>query len=398
MSEHAVLAPSSAEQWGNCPGSVRAQADMPNLESEQTREGTAAHWVMSETLLNLQTVGRGAVCCAEFIGQQAPNGVLIDGKMAEGAQIMVDDVAKLVTSLSEKVGRNLWADLLIEHRVFMPNIHPLENWGTLDCALYVPEINLLFIWDYKHGHRECKAQNNLQLIDYLAGLIDKYQIDGMTDQRTNVVAKIVQPFCYKALGPVSEWCVRLSDLRGEFNRLRGKATEALGADPKLSTGKHCRDCRAVGKCLAARQMGYNYIDVINEPYQMDTMQGADLATERRILQDGLAVAKARLEAIEDELHYRVGSGDTSTGLSLETSAGRLEWTVPEAQAIALANQFGVDASKQGVLTPTQTKAKAPKEVRPFLEQVMAGVTRRPAGKLKLVDAENSIGARAFKRK
>lgn len=373
---------------------------MPDSEDAQTREGTAAHWVMAEMLNALKNPYAGQnepLCCASFIGEQAPNGVLIDGKMAEGAQVIVDDIVETVLALSKKTHRDLWPDLLVEHRVNMPRIHE-ANWGTLDVALYVPDIRYLFIWDYKHGHRECRAGGNWQLTDYIAGLVEKYQISGQLDIHTTVVAKIVQPFCYQARSDVNTWTVNLSHLRGAFNILQAKAAEALSPEPTLSTGKHCRDCKAVGKCAAARRMGYNYIDMVGEPYAMDRMDGADLTAERLILQEGLTVAKARLEAIEDELQHRIGQGDTSSGLSLETSAGRLKWTVPVAQAVALAQQFGVDASSPGVLTPTQTKAKAPKEIRPYLEQVMSGVTERPAGALKLIDAADSMGARAFKRK
>jgi len=390
MSEHAPLAPSSSEQWGHCSGSVAAQADMPDLSSEQAREGTAAHWVMSETLLNHQDTTRGGwLACHQFIGSKAPNGVIIDDKMAEGAQVHVDDVLEVCWRF------NALPDLLIEHRVRMPRIHE-QNWGTLDSALYLPDRALLFIWDYKHGHREAKP-DGLQLFDYLAGLAEKFGINGELDRQTRVVSRIVQPFCYYARGPVREWAGFLSDLRGVWNQLYAKAHEVF-AGPTLSTGPWCRDCKAVGKCSAARRAGYNYIDMVNEPYAMDAMDAADLAVERGILVDGLSTAKARLDAVEDELQHRIRGGQVGTGLALETGSGRLEWSVPPAQARALASQFGVDAAKDAVLTPTQTLALAPKEIRPHLKATMEKLTRRPAGKLKLVPAEESIGSRAFKRK
>ena len=388
LPEHAPLAPSSAPQWGRCSGSMLAQADIPNPDTEQTREGTAAHWVMAEVL---EAAKRGEdTHAAAFIGKTAPNGVIIDDKMAEGAQVMCDDVLSVCERL------NCLDRLLIEYRVSMQRIHP-QNWGTLDAAVYLPERRTLFIWDYKHGHRDCQPKDNLQLVDYMAGLVEKYEIDGATDQITTFVARIVQPFCYYADGPVKEWSAKLSDLRAHWNILADKAAEAF-SNPKLTTGSHCRDCRAVGKCAATRKARYNFIELVNEPYEMDAMSGPDLRIERQILQDGVAVAKARLEAIEDELQHRVTQGDTTTGLTVQSKPGRLEWSCEPAKARALCAQFGVDISKDVVLTPTQSKSAAPKEVRPLLEQVMADYTRRPAGSLKLVEAENSIGARAFKRK
>lgn len=390
MRDHATLAPSSAPQWGHCAGSVKAQHAFPDLESEQTREGTAAHWVVSEAL-EAYTTG-AAVPCSAYEGAQAPNGVIIDEKMTEGAQVMVDSVV----STWQRWGHD--GELLIEQRVHMPGIHPTENWGTLDASLYVPERSVLYIWDYKHGHRDCQAVDNLQLVNYLAGLVERYQIDGLTDQQTTVVARIVQPFSYHAAGPVKDWVFKLSDLRGTFNILHAKAHEALSDNPRLNTGKWCRDCKAVGVCSSARMAGYNFVDMVNEPYQMDEMAGSDLTVERSILQDGLAVAKARLEAIEDELTHRVQKGETDSGLTLEASEGREQWAIPTKQVIMLCGQLGVDATKEAVKTPRQTRDAAPKEVRPVLETVMANVVRRPAGKIKLVPASDTKAARAFHTK
>lgn len=390
MAEHAPLPPSGSEQWGHCSGSIPAQANLPDPESEQSREGTAAHWVMSETLLNHRDGRPGPLTCAGYLGAKAPNGVMIDDKMAEGAQVIVDDVLEVALRF------DALQYLLIEHRVYMPQIHP-ENWGTLDVGLYLPHRNAVFLWDYKHGHREAKAVDSMQLADYLKGLCEKYNIDGLLDQQTWFVARIVQPYCYYATGPVREWTGKLSDLRGVWNQLATKAGEAF-SNPLLTTGVWCRDCKAVGTCSAARRAGYNLIDLVNEPYEMDRMAGPDLAVERGILLDGVAVAKARLEAIEDELHHRIKDGQADSGFTLETSAGKVEWRVAPAQARALAAQFGVDASKDAVLTPTQTLAAAPAKIRPLLEQVMGKMTGRKAGKLKLVPAGESKTARAFKRK
>lgn len=382
MSEHAPLAPSSAEQWGHCSGSVLAQSVRPEPETQQTREGTATHWVASEAL----TAG---TLCVDAVGKKAPNGVVIDRTMAAGAQVYVDDVA----AVCEKF--NAYSRLLVEHRVYMPRVHP-DNWGTLDAGLYLPERRVLFLWDAKFGHRQCRAKGNLQLIDYALGLVQQFEIDGLEEQGVTVVFRIVQPFCYRSGGPVDEWVVKLSDLRGYWNQLQAKAHEAY-SKPTLSTGLWCRDCSAVADCSAARQAAYNLIDLANELYVMEAMTSDDLAVERRILSNGLAAAKARLDAIEDVLTHRIQSGESGGGLTLQTGQGRLEWACPPEQAVALVAQFGIDASKPGALTPTQVKAAAPAAIKPMLEQVLKQYTRRPAGALSLVDADESRTARAFKR-
>lgn len=383
-----ILRASGAPIWGNCAGSVNAQRGRPDPETPQSREGTAAHWVMAEVLLNFTGRQSGPLICDEYIGKTAPNGVVIDSKMAQGAQVIVDDVLKVCQQ------HGALQSLLIEQPVHMPRVHP-ENGGTLDVSLHLPASGWLFLWDYKHGHRPVDAEGNEQLIDYVEGLAELHGINGFTDQHTMLSLRIVQPFAYSAAGPITEWHVRLSDLRGAFNLLSAKAYEAMGDNPTMSAGPWCRDCLAVRDCAVGRKYVYGLLDRVNAPYELDSMTSADLTTERLILREGGAVLKARLEAIEEDLHYRIAQGDTSSGLVLETKPGNLEYTVPEAQAAAFALQLGVDISKPGVLTPTQSIAKAPKEVRPMFEQAIKSITRRPAGALNFVPAKDSRTARAF---
>lgn len=378
-----ALRPSFAPVWGHCSGAVMASMHRPNIETDDTRAGTAAHWVVSETIKRHLLKGvLHPPHCDLLLDEVAPNGVVIDEDHIQAAQVMVDEV--LSVAGDDK------ARLLIEQSVKMPAISP-HNGGTLDAALWLPERRVLFLWDYKHGHRECTAEENLQLIDYCEGLIEEYAI---IDIDVTVVFRIVQPRCYRNGGPVSEWVVKMSDLRGYFNQLQAKAHDAFN-NPSLCAGTHCRDCPAVLPCSASRGVGYQLIDLARQPYAMDAMTGRDMAVERRVLSDGLQLIKARLEALDDELKQRIAAGEADTGLSLQGEYGRLEWTVPPEHAVIFAQQFGVDIRTAGVLTPTQASDAAPKEIKAQFKAALDLMTKRPSKGLKLVDAKNSIAARAF---
>ena len=389
MSEHAVLAPSSAPQWGVCSGSVAAQMSAPNIETQESKEGTAAHWVGSECLTAWRSPALGDLLCSDWLGKIAPNGVVIDDKMVEGAQIYVDDVLKVAQQF------HATQQLLVEHRVYMPQIHEL-NWGTLDGCLALLVNGVVYLWDYKHGHREVDAEGNLQMIDYLAGIMHEFKINGADDQRIEFVIRVVQPYAYHANGAVSEWRGKLSDLRPYVNQLTHMANEAM-TNPRFTAGKHCRDCSAVGTCATARRYQYAFADYVNEPYIIDNMTGHDLAVERGILRDSLAVGKSRLQAIEDELAHRIKNGDASTGLTVESKqSNRWYWTIGTKQAIALCAQFGADVSKPDVLTPKQAIAKVDAAMRGPFEQTLKTVIKQPATSLQLIPAEESLTSRAFK--
>lgn len=388
---HSILPPSSAYRWGVCSASVLAQAGRPDPETPASREGDAGHWVMAEVLLAYTGRRDSPLVCEAYIGRAAPNGVVIDEKIAQGADVIVADVLKVCQA------HGALQSLRVEQPVSISRVHP-ACWGTPDVSLHLPASGWLFVWDYKSGHDPVVAVENEQLALYVAGLLDVHGIDGYMEQQTNVCARIIQPFSYDGRGPVREWVFAASDLRGQLNHLSAQAHEALGGSPRMVPGGHCTYCLAVKDCAGAKRYGYRLIDAVNIPLELDDMAGADLAAEREILRDGLMVMTARLEAVEEDLRHRVTQGDGSTGFALETTPGRLEFTVEAPVAVSFAAQFGVDISKPGVITPTQAIEKAPADIRPMFKEALKSITRRPAGALKLVPAAESRTLRAFQTK
>ena len=381
---HAPLAPSTAGQWGHCPGSVMANLNAPDRTAQRTREGEAAHWVGETVLRHWSTGGEGVKLCSDLIGQAAPNGVVVDEEMAEGADEWVRDVLDVC-------GNGHLQSIRVEQRVNIPQIHE-HCWGTFDAAAFIPDWNELYIWDYKHGHREVSAFENLQLICYAAGLL--YECGATAD--TLITMRIVQPFCYHATAPVWTWRVRAAELEPYITTLRLAADRAM-TDPVLTPGLHCRDCAAVGRCASARRYGYSIISYVDEPYQIESMLGPDLAAERQILGDGLKVMKARLEAVEDQLRDMVGKGDRTSGLTVQNKQGRKKWNVPTAQVIAFARQFGADVSVSSVKTPAQAVKLVPKEAREVFEGALPSLTAQSSTGVSLVPVENSRTTRAFSR-
>ena len=392
MSDHAYLAPSSAPIWGFCSGSVTAQMSAGNPDSQESRNGTAAHWVGSECLKAWQAEALDGPTCDEWLGRVDPDGTVIDDKMVEGAQIYVNEVLRTAQ------GHAMIGDLWIEQRVGMSTIHP-ENWGTLDACLPVLNENVIYLWDYKHGHREVDALGNLQMIDYLVGVMEKLGIDGHQEQRVDFVIRIVQPFAYSAKGAVTEWRGKLSELRAYVNQLISKAQEAF-ENPLFTGGAHCRDCTALGKCSTGRRWLYAWADYVNEPYSIDDMSAYDLAAERKLLKGMITVAKARLDAVEEDLTYRVKQGKgEDANLALATTEGRLTWIkeIPVDQIIAVCKQFDVDGQKDAAITPTQAIAKCNSETRDIFKEVLKTFAKRPVG-LALIPVEESITSLAFKPK
>ena len=383
-----LLRPSFAPIWAYCSGAVAASACVPNVDSESTMNGTAAHWCAAATLESLRDTG--PITCMDFIGQTAPNGVVIDEEIARGAQTYVADILEVV----EEYGT--LHDLRIEHEMHIKSIHE-QNGGTMDCGAVFMAKGRIFIWDYKHGHGKVDAWENWQLIDYLAGIVQECRINGYDDQFYTVHFRIVQPYCYQKDGPVEEKTCRLSDLRGHFNHLRHQANEAMTA-PTLTAGKHCRYCPRLQDCTTATRAIYDFVDYVKQPLDFSTMSAAELAVERDILNTGKTLVSARLDAVEEDLHQKVAAGDRSANLALTTKTGRLKWTRPFDEVVGLGMLFNLDLRKRETCTPTQALDMLPPDKRAIFETQLKQFAKKDPTGLKLVNADNTLGARAFSKK
>lgn len=390
------LRPSSAPLWGNCAGSHLAQKDIHDPETEEKQNGTAQHWVVSEVLSaaikNPDIRAYVSILSAEYVGRVADNGVRITADMADAASVMCENVMKTWAR---------WAyggELLVEQRVYMPDIHETENEGTLDCSLYVPGENVVYLWDYKGGRRSVAAEGNLQIVNYAKGLVNRYGINGLQEQGITAVIRVVQPNCYHPEGPVRDWVVRLADLRPYWNKLHSQAYEALGPNPRTKAGPWCRDCLAIGKCSSARAMGYDLITYAKRDYEMDAMSSPELSLEYKTLSEGLKALEERVSALYDELEHRTQAGDGDTGYALQATEGSETWAIPDDQVIALFKNFDIEAFNPRLKTPRQVRLSAPRAVHQAVLKMVKSVTTRTPGKLKLIPAEQSVVWRAFKPK
>ena len=122
-------------------------------------------------------------------------------------------------------------------------VHSL-NEGTVDCFLFDRTGGDLYLWDYKFGYLVVEAFENWQVINYTAGIVELFNIDGIEDQNITVHLRIVQPCAHHVDGPIRTWSVKLSDLRAYFNVLKSNAAIAMSNDSVIRSGSHCVYCTA----------------------------------------------------------------------------------------------------------------------------------------------------------
>lgn len=375
-----TLRPSGAHRWVPCPGSVYMESCFPEDDSGQAAlEGQAAHWVASETL---DQYADGEVpCSSDFLGKQAPNGVVITEEMIDAVNVYIRDVIEVVGS------REALQNIYVEHVVEVPCVHP-NNRGTLDGGAHI-SIDRLVIWDFKYGWGIVDVYENWQLLDYALGVLSAKQAAGGTLPQ-EIELRVVQPRPYHPEGPARSWVVPLADMDRYCRIMSRAASEAIIAEGILTPGNHCDHCRARHSCPALQQTVFAARDYAEQALP-DVLSGDTLSRELDFLNEMEKLVKARKSGIEAQALTEIKQGVTIPGWVAEAKPGRRKWAVSDAEVIELGNMAGVDLSKPGVKTPAQAeKSKLSKEM------VDAFVTRDP-GELKLYRRDPNKAEKVFSK-
>lgn len=367
---HAVLAPSSAYCWVECPGSRALRQAYPEREdSEAAMEGTAAHWVFEQMLAAKRPDAVQA-------GQVAPNGVEVTEEMLDGAEMFCDCIGFNHTGH-------------VETRVTMAEtIHP-ANWGTPDYHGLTGDGGrgaVLRVVDYKYGHRYVDEFENWQLVDYTAGVCEKLGI--RPEHGTAVELTIVQPRHFGRHSQVRTWSTNIIELQPFFQRLRDAAHSAMQDNAPTLTGDHCRYCSGRHACEAAQKAALSVLEMSGSSVPLELPVPA-AARELASLQRAADIMQARITGLAESLLYAGRSGAVIPGYGVERAEGRQKWIKPVGEVVALGQMLGLDLSKPAVITPKQAVKKG------VPEQVVAGMSETPLGEWKLVKTDDRKARRAF---
>lgn len=384
----ARLMPYDAGRWVYCAASVVMQEMHPRTErSETSIEGIAVHHVGEQVLLNFRD---GSITlCHDFVGETAPNGVVLDDAMCDAADQYVMDVL----SVCQEGG--LLQQIKVEQLVQIPRVHATENEGVPDCWVFNAQTRVLDIWELKYGFGIVEAFENWQMIDDAIGIID---LLGHDDMHITVNIRVVQPRAYHPDGTIRVWTVKATDLRAYGNMLHHQGALALSENPPAQSGKHCKNCSAYFTCQTADHAAMNAIDV-GTAMQVEVIPAGQLKLHREVLKRATDAIKYRLNAVESQIIAMIGNDQPVDGLALDNPPGSLHWTRPDAEIKALGTLFNAELTKEKPITPTQALAlRSPDKKKLIDESVIKAYATRSKGKTKIVDSENSKASRVFGNK
>lgn len=372
MSEHAIIAPSSANRIMACTGSRKLAAMFPQPDTIESQEGTAAHWALSELLHN-QPIA---------VGQVASNGIVLNDEMIEGAEMAADYINDRGLTGIVRAG--------IETTIKNGTLHH-HNWGTPDYWAYQEfEIGdkYLYVDDFKFGHEFVDVYENYQLINYVALLLWELQITEMDRQKITVHMTIIQPRNYHKDGPIRTWSVPAVKLLPYFTNMRTRFKESMEDAAPVTVNQHCKHCPARHACEGLQQAGYSSVQQAYESVPLH-LSPAATGLELRMLRRAADAMAARITGLEEQVITEIAHGRNVPYFSIQHGQARQVWNKPIEEVIAMARMLDIDISKPDILTPKQAIKKG------VMPELVDAYSITPNGAAKLVEDDGSGASRVF---
>ena len=329
---------------------------VPTPQSDDAREGNAAHWLATGALTGKITD------LDEWTERKAPNGVYLTAEIVEAVRWYVEGVSKHGAGSRRFVETDMTA--WNGDRSITIGCRPDHLFD--DGAQYGRRI---YIDDFKYGWRIVEVESNWTLIAHACA----YIADKVIDHDTMFEFRIWQPRPYHPAGKCRPWIVSAAHLMA----LREHMFNTLATNwTTLTTGPYCYKCPARSNCPAIRKASMSLLDTVEQAIP-DDMTLDDLS----LMMDALTVADHTLkqykEAIAERITDAIGRGNVVRNYRLEPYEGALDWVdgIDETALRLLAK--GKPVSKPApLLTPTQLKKAIP-------PSVLATITYRKPGGLSL---------------
>ena len=289
MVKHAKLAPSGAERWVNCPGSLMFN-DLPGKDTVYSKEGTLAHEAAEKALYN------------------APldNNKYSD-EMIAGAQLYkkaIDDFW-----INNNLKLNVWET---EKAVELQPITIEKGTGRID---YIGTgENCILIADYKFGMERVEVTDNLQLWLYMAAYVTGKQKEHISFKDYIFCIMIVQPRINYVKTQIKNYR-ELAEIARFLNVAAKRALIEEKLPPEYRTFKPCKKCcqycKGSGICAAEAEANLDYA-AIKEKFDNNILENADLSRIYTHLPD----IKKYIENVENTVKDKMTAGESIPGFKM----------------------------------------------------------------------------------
>ena len=331
MSGHALLSPSSAHRWLNCPLAPRLEAQLPAKTSEYAQEGTLAHSVCEIAAKKKFKKVKAAEYNKELKKLKAKP--LWNDEMLNTAEVYVEHLSERAMQFEHEpyVAFEVGVDI----SEWVP-----EAFGRCDCIMIGGDT--LVITDYKHGKGvPVDVEENPQLMLYALGALKLYTpIYGSAIKKFEIC--IDQP----RLDSHNSWFWSVEELLAWGNEVKTKAQKAFMGLGEYHAGEWCRFCRANGMCKAQADQHLSafedFKDVTggDKPYQMRRSAILTPAQMADVLERGKSLV-AWYDSVKDIALETILAGEEVPGWKAVEGRSTREWSDQD-KALETLQAAGVD--------------------------------------------------------
>ena len=374
MSAHAILSPSSAARWINCPPSAMLNAEAGDRDTVFTREGTLAHAV-AELKARKYFIGMGPQKYGAAL-KKLKSDKLWQDEMDDHTDAYLDALKDIAATFTDT------PYVALEQRVDFSEYVP-EGFGTADCIMIGGEV--LHIVDFKYGKGvDVSAEDNPQLKLYAVGAILQYMAfyDIFTVRMT-----IVQP---RIKREPDTWEIEARNLLNwAEHAVKPAAQLAIAGEGEFAEGDWCRWCAVRGNCRARAGANTALEDFGCKmpPLLTDEEVGRALTLGRRL--------KSWLSDLEEYALAACLNGNDVPGWKAVEGRAVRAWTDQDA-AFKAAKLAGVPEEmlykREPVTLAQLEKIMGKKEFAKVFTQPKAMYVTTPPGKPTLVTADDKRNA------
>lgn len=389
--EHALLSPSSAKKWLNCPAALACEFGLPNESGQAAVNGTVMHLV-AETVLNRVIKGediRADTYKGVYALNEGKGPIKALTKPEKGSVLITDDFVSQVNKYVDYCRPIIDAAELVEvesrvnlTRVLHPGVElngaPLQTFGTADLVAVMPD-GMLIVGDLKTGRHKVLAKENKQMMLYALGLLRVYK---RLYDITAVRLVIFQPYA----GGADEWDTTPEALE-QFGKFA--STSALKTIDAFERGKkglksadfrpgadQCQWCRFAEKCNAKRKVASDLtVDAVELAYDVAETNRADMSLDMLKAEwDRLPLMRQHIADIEKAMYAALMRGEQVEGLKLvEGRPGNRSWSDTD-KVTEIADDWPTVMYKSSLLSPTEAEKALSPDTWKLLETY---VTRKP---------------------
>lgn len=375
---------SNAGRWVHCSGHVQfMQDEPPEEETQDTKEGTAAHGV-GQVMLESFKASEDHIAAGELmVGSTYENGAIITDEMFDAALTYVNQIIAVVP-VAEAYR------LLVEQRVVASKIDA-GCWGTMDTGWYDIQANTLHIWEFKYGHGRVNVFENYQLLAQGQAACETFSY---TRINPRLSLNVVQPRCYDGKGTFDTWVIAYDDIRPYVNQMAMSAMEYRKGESMIRVGHWCKNCKTSHKCPAILGAAAHASDFAQTTIALEMTPEA-VAYEKLTIDHALLVLTERQSAVNAQAEARIRKGELIPGFRMTDTMSHKKWKDQNPAVLtAMGKMLGINTMNDPKpLTPTQVVTQLKKKkidenvIAPYYEVTKTGV--------KLIADDGSKAQRIF---